>query len=215
MHSAWNCYRGRNLDRKIEFSISSGALLWLAILLLLLPLQWVVALVLAVCIHECAHAVAICLTGGRIQGVYIGGTGTVLVCQPMSGMKELICAAAGPVGSALLLLLIRWMPRTAVCGAVHGLYNLIPLFPLDGGRILRGILVKLCSPSCADRVFSVMQIAIKVAIAALCILASTRVGILALIFGFILFRRQGNENPLANRPFWRYNNRSIDKGVPL
>ena len=215
MRSAWNCYRGHSLDSKIDFSVSSGALVWLAILLLLLPLEWVIALLLAMCVHECAHAVAICLTGGSIHGVHIGGTGTVLVSQPMSGMKEGICAIAGPIGSLLLLLLIRWMPRTAICGAVHGLYNLIPLIPLDGGRILRCIVDKLFSPPRAGRVFSGLQIVIRVAIAALCILASARIGILTLVFGFLLLRRQRNENPLAKSPFWRYNNRSIDKGVQL
>lgn len=215
MPSVWICCRGRRLDSKIEFSVSAGALLWLAALLLLLPLQWVFALILAVCVHECAHGIAVCLTGGSILGVHIGGTGTVLVCQPMSGVKEVICAVAGPISSLLLLLLIPRMPRTAICGAVHGLYNLIPLIPLDGGRILRCIVEKLFSPSCAGKVFSGIQIAIRIVIAALCVLASGKIGILALVFGLVLVRRQQNENLLANRPFWRYNNRSIDKGVQL
>ena len=203
------------MDRKITFSISPGALIWLACLLLLLPLQWVLAIVLAVCVHECAHGIAIVLTGGHIRGVYIGGTGAVLVCQPMSGVQELLCALSGPIGSMLLLLLVRWMPRTAVCGAVHGLYNLIPLLPLDGGRILRSIVEKLFSPQRAGKIFNGTQMAIKIVIAVLCVLASTRIGVLALLFAFLLLRRQRNENSLAKNPFWRYNSRSIDKGVQL
>ena len=203
------------MDRKITFSISPGALIWLAGLLLLLPLQWVLAMVLAVFVHECAHGIVIVLTGGHIRGVHIGGTGAILVCQPMSGVQELICALSGPIGSMLLLLLIRWMPRTAVCGAVHGLYNLIPLLPLDGGRILRSIVDMLFSPQRAGKIFSGMQMGINIVIVVFCVLASTRIGVLALLFAFLLLRRQRNENPLAKSPFWRYNSRSIDKGVQL
>ena len=62
---------------------------------------------------------------------------------PMPPGAELICALAGPGGS--LLLGLAPIPELAVCGLIQGLFNLIPLMPMDGGRAL-GCLLELTVP---------------------------------------------------------------------
>ena len=215
LRSAWIFYRGRSVDKLLSVQISAGALIFLAILLLILPLQWVVAVLLAAILHELCHAVAILLCGGCINGITISCRGAVIDTTTMSAGKEIICALAGPLGSFSLLLLAKWAPRTAICGVIHGLYNLIPLFPMDGGRILRGLIHAAFSPPVADRVFLWSQRVITFLVALGCIMLSFRVGIVAVMVLILVFWRRWRENILAKRVIWRYNRGRITKEVRL
>lgn len=203
------------MANRIKIQVSGGALLFWAALLLILPLQWVAAAFLAAIVHECCHAVAVCILGGSIEGITIGGRGIVMETQPMTGIREFVCALAGPLGSLLLLSFAPRLPRTAICGLIHGVYNLIPLFPMDGGRMLRSFLYSLLSPPVAQKTFQWAQRGIALSILLVCILLTVRLGVLPLVFGFLILRNHLRENPLAKKPFWRYNRSTIDKEVRL
>lgn len=130
--------------------------LYLALLLLLLPLPWVLAAVLAAAFHEGCHMTALFFSGGELLQFRAGFRGMTMTVGELSIFQELLCAAAGPAGSFLLLLLYRWFPEIALCGAVQGLYNLLPLYPYDGGRILR-CLGNLLFPGQAEAVCRILE----------------------------------------------------------
>ena len=111
-----------------------------ALLLLILPLQWVAAACLAAILHELCHIGAIYLTGGQVYCLQIGMGSARIQTDFSSPGQELICALAGPAGSLLLLLLYRKCPRLALCGGVQGFFNLLPVYPMDGGRALSCVL---------------------------------------------------------------------------
>ncbi|MBQ3215407.1 MAG: hypothetical protein IJB11_04730 [Oscillospiraceae bacterium] len=111
-------------------------LLLLALAILVLPLQWVVAAVAAAAFHELCHVLAVKACGGKIIRFRAGISGANMEAAGLSDGQIILCALAGPLGGLSLLLLVRWIPRIALCAAAQSLFNLMPLYPLDGGRAL-------------------------------------------------------------------------------
>jgi Zn-dependent protease len=119
------------------------------------------ALVFFLCIvlHELGHAVAARAGGIPIRGItlFLFGGVAEMEGEPPSAGKEFQMAIAGPVVTALLAC-VFWLledqglqnqwPRELMLAFRYLAYintwilifNLIPAFPLDGGRVLRSIL---------------------------------------------------------------------------
>lgn len=89
--------------------------------------------------HECSHYIMLKILGVSVYGVSVRANGALIETEGMSPLQELISALAGPAGSFFLLLLIRWMPLLSLCAGIQGLFNLIPVLPFDGGRIVNSI----------------------------------------------------------------------------
>lgn len=123
----------------VSVKIQPGGYLLLAVLILTVPVPWIAAAVFAAYIHELCHIMTILLCKNSVFAITVGALGAKIHTAPLSPLQEFLCAMAGPCGSLLLTVLARWLPRVAVCGLVQGLFNLIPVYPLDGGRAFRCI----------------------------------------------------------------------------
>lgn len=109
----------------------------LAFMILVLPMQWILAAFIAAVFHELCHYWAVRLCGGSVVQLRIGAIGSQMEVWGLSTAQEMVCALAGPLGSLMLLFASGWMPRTAICAGFQGLYNMLPVYPFDGGRALR------------------------------------------------------------------------------
>ena len=126
-----------------EVIITPALLVAISISLILIPLRYLMSWLCAVIIHELGHYIALRCLNVPIISVTVDVKGIKILTGEMQLHEELLCAGAGPIGSLLLLLFIEWLPVIAVCGGVQGAFNLLPIFPFDGGRMIRAA-AKIC-----------------------------------------------------------------------
>ena len=114
-------------------------------------LLWVPVLFLSILLHELAHAGMIALFGYGASQVMLAGLGGVTLNKRIAKpWHDMVISAAGPVasfvialGAALLLrvvhdaMLLAFLPLLATANVAWGVFNLIPVAPLDGGGIVR------------------------------------------------------------------------------
>ncbi len=172
---------------RVSISVDPWGCIFGALLLLLVPLRWLFAAVLAALIHECFHILAICLYGNHVLGIQIGLGGTIIETDVSGGMQELLCAMAGPLGSLLLLTLCHHFPELALCAGVQGTFNLIPIYPLDGGRALQCLLTMLF-PREADRIGKRVTWSVFLLLFIICFYAAVRLslGLFPVLLALIL-----------------------------
>lgn len=95
-------------------------------------------------IHESGHLLAIRLLGGGIRNFRGNGQGFGIGTRALSYRGEFWAAFAGPLTSLALALLFATLRQWtfSYTNLALGLMNLLPIYPLDGGRMLRAILIE-------------------------------------------------------------------------
>lgn len=185
-------FAGQNLR------ISGSFFILAALMLLVLPLKWLIAAALAAAVHEGAHYLALKLCRCHVLSLQVGTGGAVIKTDCISRGKELFCALAGPIGGLTLLLFAKWLPRTAICALVQSAYNLLPLFPLDGGRALRSISQMLLPPNAASRFCTIAETVVRFALCALGLAATFiwNLGIIPMLMAAVALFRTFSEKSL-------------------
>lgn len=92
-------------------------------------------------LHELGHLSALCICGVRVDRVSLGAFGAVIRTGTMGHLQEAICALSGPAVNLFCFWALRKVfPPAALISLLLGLYNLLPVDPLDGGAALRALL---------------------------------------------------------------------------
>lgn len=186
---AWTLSTVRNSNLKLYIAPSS--LVIFAILVLLIPLKWLAAWIIAVFVHEIFHYLA--LTAGKqtIDSISINIYGVKISTCPLTNLQTIICAFAGPAGGLLLLFFSKLYPQLALCALIQSVYNLLPIYPLDGGRILFAFTHFIFSQSTADCICKVITITVITIILIFSIFTSiVFVTVTPLLIPAILFLQQ-------------------------
>ena len=128
-------------DKQIHFELSF--LFWSAVCVLIIPLEWLFSWIIAVTIHELSHYLILKLCRVQIYAISITSSGAIIETEPMPVYKEIISALAGPLGGLCVLSLARYFPVVAICAFFQSIFNLLPIYPLDGGRALHCCFLKM------------------------------------------------------------------------
>ncbi|HEX6179588.1 MAG TPA: M50 family metallopeptidase [Thermoanaerobaculia bacterium] len=121
-------------------------------------LLWIPVLFLSILIHELAHAGMIGIFGFGSSEIVLGGIGGVTINRRQARpWQDMLISVAGPASSFLLaficVALVRavpffsgdpmmraLMPLLITANIFWGLFNCLPINPLDGGHALRDFL---------------------------------------------------------------------------
>lgn len=170
--------------------------LWFLLLFAWLTPSMVVAIFLSVLVHELAHAGVANRLGYNVRQIYIdlfyGAAEIDLDHCPERDSIQIV--AAGPISNLLLAIIsfglyagtgIPFLVEMIIINAVLFIFNILPIYPMDGGRILRSFLMMKMSSNrrLAKQISDWISLVFSVALLGYCIFTSNiMLGIFSLLF---------------------------------
>src|SRR5437773_384537 len=121
-------------------------------------LLWIPVLLISILVHELAHAATIGALGFGPSQIFLQGIGGVTINERRARpWQDLLISAAGPLSSFILAFGIAWifanfgytrrdpflvalLPLLSRANLWWGVFNLVPVSPLDGNGVIRNFL---------------------------------------------------------------------------
>lgn len=170
--------------------------LWFLLLFAWVSPSIVVAIFLSVLVHELAHAGVANRLGYNVRQIYIdlfyGAAEIDLDHCPERDSIQIV--AAGPISNLLLAIIsfglyvgtgIPFLAEMVVVNIILFIFNILPIYPMDGGRILRSFLM-MKMPSnrrLAKQISDWTSLTFSITLLAYCIYTSNlMLGIFSLLF---------------------------------
>ncbi len=158
-----------------------------------------IALFASVLVHELGHSLYAVQRGGKVRSItlYMVGGVSELASPPRN---EALMALVGPLTSLILGGVFVGLARLTTgtgspnlsfglfylgqLNVVLGVFNLLPAFPMDGGRVLRGALARRIGPIRATRIAASVGRAFAIVFAVLGFLS---LNVLLLFISFVVY----------------------------
>ena len=125
---------------------------------------WCIAVLISVIVHELGHALVMRSYGGRPRIVLYGFGGLAITERmPTSWFQNVVTSLAGPFFGIFFYVVVevlirqfgipandtfRWLVACLLLINLYwSLFNLVPIYPLDGGHVARELLTRFMSAS--------------------------------------------------------------------
>ena len=123
---------------------------WFFLLFLILPVPTVIAVFISILIHELSHAYVADRLGWMVSGIKIDlFTGSAAIDTNIHEKDSIPVVAAGPLSNLALAIVsifigvffpYNFLVTMVVVNILLFIFNILPIYPMDGGRILRDTL---------------------------------------------------------------------------
>ena len=181
-------------------------------------LLWIPLLVVSVLIHELGHAATLAMLGFGPSHVALAGFGGITINRRDAlPWQNILVSIAGPLCSfllaglaAFLLVFVSYfesdpffqafLPLVVVANLFWGVFNLLPILPMDGGHVLSNLARYFFTPKTADLVSSWISVVFSIGILGLALFArQVFIAIFAAMFAWQNYQRaqiiRGFEKP--------------------
>lgn len=120
----------------------------------------VLPILCAMAVHELAHVVMMLACGGQVRRLTLRFADLQIAASGLGYRQELLSALAGPLvnlicGAAFCM----QRPSFAAYSLMLGIYNLLPVWPLDGGRMIRCVLLARLPITQAEHISEIVSFA--------------------------------------------------------
>jgi len=133
--------------------------------------------------HEAWHIIALKIAGGKVKGAHAIGVGIRLQSTVLTYNGELAVALAGPAASlTLALVFLPFLLKneyTLFCcfsNFIIFIINILPVFPLDGGRVVYFLLCKRLLPQTAAKIAKAISVIFLLPLFALSVIILIKTG---------------------------------------
>lgn len=184
-----------------KLTLHPSLLLWFSVLFYMKP-EVLFPFILSVLVHEAGHIFCLAGMGIPIHSISISAFGAAIETDPLSYKAMLRSAAAGPITSLSSSVVFQNFPLFSQYNLILGLFNLLPLRALDGGKMLHSGLMQITEERIADTISNIISIATLVIGFLMVLLYTYRNGVSPLLFCLFLVILLKNL-ALLYLPTWR------------